>query len=342
MQVIEARPGPVDDPGSFVAAEWTEPDAGANDLLIDVQAVSVNPIDTKVRQAPLADGQSGRVLGFDACGTVAAVGSAARRFAVGDPVFYAGSVKRDGSNAQRQVVDARLVGHKPHTLDAASAAAMPLTALTAWEALFEHLGIGGAEFGGVDDLGRAHTLLIVGGAGGVGSMAIQLAKMVPGLVVVATASRPDSVAWCEQLGADHVVNHRNALADEFRDRQLQAPDYVLLNTLPDPYFLSLVKLLAPLGRICSIVDSREPLDLMKLRNKAGRFAWQGMFTRSNWQTSDMIKQGLILDRVAALTDQGILRNTHTTDFGRMTPENLATAHAAVQAGSMIGKGTIAW
>ena len=342
MQAIESKPGPVDDPASFQLIERAVPALGDTDLLVNVQAVSVNPIDTKMRQAPLPDGQQGRVLGYDAYGTVAATGAQTSRFRIGDPVYYAGSVLRAGSNARQQLVDSRLVGHAPRTVDAAPAAAMPLTALTAWEALFEHLRIGGAEFGGVQDLSAQRTLLIVGGAGGVGSVAIQLARLVPALSVVATASRPESVAWCQKMGADHVINHRDDLVAQVKDAGIAAPDYILVNTSPEPYFGALAKLLAPMGRICSIVDARTPLDIMKLRNKAGEFSWQGMFTRSNWQTADMLKQGLILDRVADLIDTGALRTTSTRDFGALTPSTLAQAHQAVEAGTMIGKGTLYW
>lgn len=342
MKAITAYPIVPDAPGAFALVELPDPTPEAHDILVRVHAVSVNPIDNKMRMTPTRKGGAdGRVLGWDAAGVVQAVGSEASRFKVGDTVFYAGSVVRSGVNAQLHCVDERIVGRKPGSVSFADAASLPLTSLTAWEAMFEHLGIGARWFE-VNAAPTEKTLLIVGGAGGVGSIACQLARQVPGLTVVATASREASKEWCLQMGAHHVVNHKEDLAEQFKRDGLSAPDYVLLNTEPDPYFEALARLIAPFGRICSIVNASTSLDMMKLRNKSGEFSWQGMFTRSNFQTKDMIQQAHILDKVAQWVDQGKLRATRNTDFGEMTPEHLRDAHVAINNASMIGKGVLHW
>lgn len=342
MQVITTQPLSVDEPNAFTLEDRPEPIPMAHDLLVQVQSVSVNPIDTKMRRVPVRDGESSRILGWDAAGIVVSTGNGVRGFSRGDRVFYAGSVRRSGSNAQFHCVDERLVGRMPETLGFDDAAALPLTTLTAWEALFEHLQIGGAEFGGAADMGAQKCLLIIGGAGGVGSVAIQLARQVPNLTIIATASRPESRQWCLDMGAHQVVDHSRSMREQISDLGQQPPDFILLNTGPDQYFDAIVELMAPFGRICSIVESAQPLDLIKLRGKAGSFSWQAMFTRSNLQTSDMAKQGRILDLAAQWVDQGRLMTTKTTDFGSMTPTNLAAAHRTVETSGMIGKGILHW
>ncbi|MGB7301382.1 MAG: zinc-binding alcohol dehydrogenase family protein [Burkholderiaceae bacterium] len=342
MQAISVKPLPADHADAFSLVQVDDPVAAANELLVRVHAVSVNPIDTKMRLAPVRDGSPERILGWDAAGIVVDAGAQTTRFKAGDRVFYAGSVRRSGTNAQLHCVDERLVGRMPTTLGFADAAALPLTTLTAWEALFEHMHVGGTEFGGADDIPRKRSLLIIGGAGGVGSVAIQLASQVPDLTVIATASRPESANWCRELGADAVIDHSGDFADQLKAEGLSGPDYVLMNTAPNRYFDSIADVLAPFGQICSIVDSTEPLDPMKLRSKAGAFVWQGMFVRSNLQTTDMAKQGRILDVASQWVDQGRLRSTRTTEFGPLTAANLAAAHQAIESGRTIGKAVLHW
>jgi len=342
MKAIAAHPLAPDAPDVFTSITLPEPEPEPHDIVVQVHAVSVNPIDNKMRMTPAGKGEkTGRILGWDAAGVVHALGSQATRFKVGDPVFYAGSVVRSGANAQRHCVDERIVGRKPATLSFADAASLPLTSLTAWEAMFEHMGIGARLFE-VDALPIEKTLLIIGGAGGVGSIACQLGRQVPGLTVVATASREASQQWCRQMGAHHVVNHKEDLGAQFKQAGLAAPDYVLINTEPDPYFDALARLIAPFGKICAIVNASGAMDVMKLRTKAAEFSWQGMFTRSNFQTADMVQQAHILDKVAQWVDQGKLRTTRNIDFGDMTPQHLSDAHIAINQASMIGKGVLHW
>ncbi len=340
MKAIAAHPLAAHDPGAFEAVDLPDPTPEARDIVVKVHAVSVNPIDNKMRMTPGRDGQP-RVLGWDAAGTVHALGSAATRFSVGDRVFYAGSMMRSGTNAQLHCVDERIVGRMPASLGFADAASLPLTSLTAWEAMFEHLAIG-ARFFETDPVQTQKTLLILGGAGGVGSIACQLGRQVPDLTVVATASRDASRQWCLQMGAHHVVDHKADLAAQFKEAGLAKPDYVLINTAPEPYFTALSKLIAPFGRMCSIVNATDTLDMMKLRNKAAEFSWQGMFTRSNFQTADMVQQANILDKVSRWVDDGNLRATKSTDFGELSAEHLSDAHVAINDASMIGKAVLHW
>ncbi|MEZ5727778.1 MAG: zinc-binding alcohol dehydrogenase family protein [Burkholderiaceae bacterium] len=335
---------PIDDPDSLQDLELPRPVPKARDLLVRVEAVSVNPIDTKVR-AP-RDGREDppRVLGWDAAGVVEAVGDDVELFAPGDAVYYAGSIIRAGANAQYHCVDERIVGHKPASLDFAAAAALPLTAITAWEALFERLH--------VDRNGRhaGRRLLVVGGAGGVGSIAIQLARRLAGLQVVATASRPKSKRWCLDLGADLVIDH-SALAagggDPKSDARVYADqleaagfgpiDFALCTADLDRQFGALAEALAPFGSICSIVDATAPLPMMKLRRKSASFAWEGMFTRSMFETPDMIEQHRLLEALATALDDGRIRTTMSTDLGTIDAKNLRRAHALIESRHTTGK-----
>lgn len=339
MHAITVRPGAADAPGTFMLSDRPTPDVLPDDICVRVHAVSVNPIDVKVRMATPADGVD-RTLGWDAAGVIESVGTAVSDRKPGDKVYYAGSISRPGTNSELHCVDGRLVGRMPSSLSFADAAALPLTTLTAWEALFEHLCIGATPFGLTNLLQRSRTLLIIGGAGGVGSIAIQLARHVPDLKIIATASRDATRQWCEKLGAHEVINHHDDLGEQFEARVLPQPDYVLINHQPDRYFGPVSQLMAPLARICSTVGSAEPLDMGGLRSKAGSWSWEAMFARSDFQAADMYTQGRILDLVGEWVDDGKLMTTRTTDFGNLTPENLAQAHQAVESGEMIGKGVL--
>lgn len=313
---------------AFEAIALDLPPAGDHDLTVAVAAASVNPVDLKLR-AFAQPTDAPRVLGFDACGTVTAVGAAVTGFAPGDRVWYAGAAIRPGSNARLQRVDARIAARAPATLDDAGAAAMPLTLLTAWEALFERLGY--APPGAGPQAGR---LLVINGAGGVGSVALQLARLA-GIAATATASRAESADWCRRMGAAGVVGHGDlaGLPEASFDRIFCCHD-------TDAYFDTMARLIAPQGVICSIVGARQPYDLRPLFQKSAGFVWEYMFTRSTFGTADLARQGAILAEAAALVDAGRLTGTLTATDRGLTPETLAAAHAAVATGRQVGKRAI--
>ena len=322
---------PIDDPESLVEVDLPDPTADGHDLLVRVEAISVNPVDTKLR-APKAQVESEpRVLGFDAAGTVVAVGPDVTGFKPGDAVYYAGDVTRPGSNAQLQRVDARLVGRKPTTLDFAQAAALPLTTITAWELLFQRMPY--AADGG----GAGKTLLIIAGAGGVGSIAIQLARRA-GFTVVATASRPQTVAWCRDLGAHHVVDHRQPLAPQLAALGFTTVDAAINLADTDRYWEALGELLAPQGHLGLIV---EPSGALRIgdpyKAKCIGIHWEMMFARPRFRAADMAEQGAILDRVADLIDAGELRTTLTETLSPIDAANLREAHRRLESGTTIGK-----
>ena len=309
--------------------EQPVPELRPHDLLVRVEAVAVNPVDTKVR-ASLAAGTAPRVLGWDAAGCVEAVGSAVSRFKPGDAVMAAGDITRPGCNAQWLAVDERITGRRPKGSSWAEAAALPLTGLTAWEALFERLGLD-ADGG---DTGR--SLLIIGGAGGVGSLAIQLARRA-GLLVIATASRPESAAWVRELGADHVVDHRRDLAPQLAELGLESVDRIANFADTEAYWDVMADLIRPQGAIVAIVESRDPLDLNRLKSKSASFHWEFMFTRARYGTPDLARQGEILERLADRIEAGELRTTLRTELGTITAEHLERAHALLASGRSIGK-----
>lgn len=322
---------PVSDPESLLDVELPDPVPGERDLLVRVRAVSVNPVDTKVRRGvPPPDGGL-RVLGYDAAGVVEAVGAAVTRFRPGDEVFYAGSRIRPGTNAELHCVDERIVGRKPRTLDFAQAAAMPLTAITAWEALFDRLGL---RLGSPHDAG---TLLVTAGAGGVGSMAIQLARRLTGVRVIATASRPESRAQAERLGAHLVVDHSGPLSAALQAAGIAWVERIFSVSHTQQHWPELVKLVAPQGRICVIDDPADPLDARPLKARCASLHWEAMFTRSTFGTPDMIEQGRLLDEVSALVDAGTLRTTHADTLGRIDAATLRDAHARVESARTVGK-----
>ncbi|WP_216915236.1 MULTISPECIES: zinc-binding alcohol dehydrogenase family protein [unclassified Synechococcus] len=323
MRAIHATPALVD-------TELPEPVPGPHDLLVRIEAVAVNPIDTKLRAA-VGEGDPPRQLGWDAAGVVAATGEQVSRFRVGDGVMFAGDAGRAGCNAEAVLVDERLVGRRPSRLSWAEAASVPLTGLTAWEALFERLDLDPA--GGT---GRGRSLLILGGAGGVGSIAIQLARRA-GAVVIASASRPQSAAWVRELGADHVVDHHRPLAPQLAALGYEAVDRIANFSDTDAYWEVMAELIAPLGSIVAIVGNRQPLDLNRLKAKSVTFAWEFMFSRSQFQTADMGRQGEILDWLAALFEAGELRPTLGRTLSPINAANLGIAHAQLASGRTIGK-----
>lgn len=315
---------PISDPASLEDLELPEPTPESRDLRVKVHAISVNPVDAKIRMRMAGENGQPRVLGWDVAGVVEAAGERTSRFKPGDEVFYAGSLTRPGANSEYHVVDERLVGRKPKTLSFAEAAAMPLTSLTAWELLFDRLGV-------AED--AAGTLLIVGGAGGVGSMLIQIARQLTRLTVVATASRKATHDWCRTLGAHTVVDHTK-LAEDLA--AVGAPDYVAALTGSDKHFPTLAECLAPQGRI-AIIDDPETLDATLLKRKSASLHWEFMFTRPMFETADMARQGEILDRVADLVDAGKLRTTMRELLGLIDAKTLRNAHERLESGQTIGK-----
>ncbi|WP_437925915.1 zinc-binding alcohol dehydrogenase family protein [Sorangium sp. So ce291] len=321
---------PIDHPESLLDLELPEPTPGPHDLRVRVRAVAVNPVDVKVRAPKPKVEDPPRVLGWDAAGVVESVGAEVSAFRPGDQVYYAGSIARSGSNAEVHLVDERIAARMPQSLGFADAAALPLTALTAWEGLFERLG--------VDRDGRdaGRTVLVIGGAGGVGSMVVQLAK-VAGLRVVATASRKESQAWASALGADLVVDHRAPLRPQLEAAGLRHVELIFNTQSTDAWWDTMVDVVAPLGRIVGIVETKGPIDLGKLMSKSASFAWELMFTRSLHGTPDMAVQREILTRVAAWVDEGRLRTTRGQHLGQINAANLRAAHAHIESGQAIGK-----
>ena len=326
---------PIENEQSLVDVQIEQPQPTEKDLLVHVQAIAVNPVDYKVR-APKDDVETTpRILGWDTAGEVMAVGSEVKHFSVGDQVFYAGDITRPGSNSEYHLVDERIVGKKPTSLSFAEAAALPLTSITAWEALFERLGISSRG----EDAGK--SILIIGGAGGVGSIAIQLASKLAKLKVIATASRPESSAWVKKLGADQVVNHRNALDKELKASGLPEVDYIFCLNNTAQHWSAMANAIAPQGRICSIVETPDPVDLDLLKSKSATFVWEFMFTRSMYQTPDMIEQQRLLTSIAKFIDEGTLMTTVNDVIRPINAENLRKAHATVEQGRSIGKVVLA-
>ena len=321
---------PIEDPQALQDIELPEPVAGPRDLLVEVNAISVNPVDTKVRQNAQPDPGTAKVLGWDVAGVVKAVGSDVSLFKVGDKVFYAGSIARAGANSERHVVDERIVGHMPKSLGFAEAAALPLTAITAWELLFDRLGI--AQ--GKTDLHQ--RLLIVGAAGGVGSILTQLASQLTGLKVIGSASRPETQAWVRELGADVIVDHRQPLSEALLQAGIDAVTHVASLTQTDQHLAQLVEALAPQGKL-ALIDDPKALDISLLKRKSLSLHWEFMYTRSLFETPDMIEQHHLLNRVAELIDAGTLRTTVGEHFGTINASNLRRAHALLESGKSKGK-----
>lgn len=319
--------GPIDGEGALLEFDAPEPELRARDLLVDVRAVSMNPVDTKVRNN-MAPESGPRILGYDAAGIVTQAGSDASLFKPGDEVFYAGDLTRQGTNAARHAVDERIVGRKPTSLNFAEAAALPLTAITAWELMFDSLGL-------VEEGGDGDTLLVVGGAGGVGSILIQLAKALTRLTVVATASRPQTEDWVRKMGADHIINHHKPLASQLEELAL-SPRYVAALTATDQHFEALVDLMRPRGHL-ALIDDPGPVDISIMKPKALSLSWEFMFTRSMFDTHDIIVQHELLNRVAQMVDAATLVTTATHHGGTMSVDTLTAAHVLQESGRAIGK-----
>ncbi|MCO7609974.1 zinc-binding alcohol dehydrogenase family protein [Pseudomonas chlororaphis] len=321
---------PIDDPKSLQDIELPEPVAGPRDLLVEVKAISVNPVDTKVRQNVQPEGGAAKVLGWDVAGVVKAVGSEVSLFKVGDRVFYAGSIARAGGNSELHTVDERIVGHMPKSLGFAEAAALPLTAITAWELLFERLQISQDR----SDLGQ--SLLIVGAAGGVGSILTQLARQLTGLKVIGSASREQTQAWVRELGAHAVVDHRQPLSAELKRIGIDQVTHVASLTQTDAHLDELVEALAPQGKL-ALIDDPKSLDVTKLKRKSLSLHWEFMYTRSLFETADMQEQHVLLNKVAELIDAGTLKTTVGEHFGQINAANLRRAHALLESGTAKGK-----
>jgi len=322
---------PIADPDSLQDVELPRPEPGERDLLVRVEAVSVNPVDTKVRAPKAQTEAQPKVLGYDAAGVVEAVGRGVTRFKPGDAVWYAGDITRPGSNAEYQLVDERIAGRKPASLDYAQAAAMPLTTLTAWELLFERIGLD------PDGGDRGKSLLVVAGAGGVGSIALQLARRA-GLVAIATASRAETADWCRRMGAAHVVDHREPLKPQLEALGFAEVDVAINLADTDRYWDALGELVAPQGHVGLIVEPKGALKIGDpYKAKCIGIHWEMMFARPRYRTADMAEQGRILDRAAALVDAGELVTTLTETLFPIDAANLRTAHAQLESGRTIGK-----
>ena len=323
-------PGPIAEDAALVDIELPQPVAAGYDILVEVKAVSVNPVDYKVRgSSPPADGEW-KVLGWDASGIVREVGPDVTQFQPGDEVYYAGSITRSGTNAEFHLVDARIVGRKPASLDWAEAAALPLTTLTAWEAMFDRLDVAKPV------PGAAPAILIIGGAGGVGSIAIQIARQRTDLTVITTASRAETQEWVKELGAHHVIDHRRPLAAQIAELGIGAPAFVFSTTHTEQHAADIAELIAPQGRF-ALIDDPTAFDIMLFKRKAVSIHHELMFTRSIYGTPDMHEQGKILDALAVLVDEGKIRTTLTERLSPINAANLKTVHALIESGAAKGK-----
>lgn len=318
---------PVDHAQALVDIELPTPVAEGRDLLVEVRAVSVNPVDTKVRRGMAPAEGEWRVLGWDAAGIVRATGPEVTLFKPGDRVWYAGSIARAGSNSELQLVDERIVGKMPASLDFPEAAALPLTSLTAWEMLFDRLAIKPGETG--------KSLLIIGAAGGVGSIMIQLARQLTGLTIIGTASRTETQKWVKDMGVHHVINHHASLVEQLGELKLQ-PDYVVSLTHTDKHINQIVEVIKPQGKF-GLIDDPESFDIKLLKRKSLSLHWELMFTRALYTTEDMINQHKILNDVADMVDTGKLHTTISDTFGTISAENLKRAHALIESGKARGK-----
>ena len=325
----------LNDANSLRDVDIPEPRAEGRDLLVRVKAVSLNPVDTKVRSMVKDELPQPKILGYDAAGIVEAVGGDVTLFKTGDEVFYAGDITRSGTNAELHLVDERIVGRKPTSLDFAGAAALSLTSLTSYELMFERMRIS------VDGADRGKSLLILSGAGGVGSMAIQFAKLA-GLVVIATASRPETQDWCKSLGADYVIDHRKSIKDELKAIGFERVDFIVNFVDTDGYWKLMGELIAPQGHIGCIVEPKTDVYVGNpLKDASIGIHWESMFTRSRYKTADMIEQHKILDRVADLVDAGKLKGTLNKTLSPINGANLREAHKLIESGKSIGKIVVA-
>lgn len=322
---------PINNPESLLDIDIKKPVPCGHDLLVHIKAISVNPVDTKVRGPKDQVEKEPRVLGWDAAGIVEQVGSESTLFKPGDEVYYAGDLTRPGTNSEFHLVDERIVGRKPATLDFAQAAALPLTTLTAWEGLFDRL-----EIAQQPERNRDKSILIIGAAGGVGSITTQLAHWA-GLTVIGTASRPETIQWAKEHGTDITIDHHKPLAPQLKQLGYPNVDYIFCLNDTARHWNNIVETIAPQGKISSIVETAKPVDLTALQHKSAAFIWEFMFTRSMYHTADMIEQHNLLNRVAELIDAGKLQTTLAERLSPITAANLRRAHESVEKGSTIGK-----
>ncbi len=317
---------PITDSNALLDIEIPKPLALGRDLLVKIEAISVNPVDTKIRQRVDPQGEN-KILGWDAAGVIESIGDEASLFSVGDKVWYAGALDRQGTNAEYHLVDERLVAKMPKSLNFVEAAALPLTTITAWETLFDRLSLTKKQKG---------HLLIIGAAGGVGSIMIQLAKQLTSLKVIASASRPETTAWVKELGADKVINHRHLLSDELKEVGLDNVEYVAALTHTVDYLQDIAEFIAPQGHI-GVIDDLDVFDIMPFKRKSVAVHWEFMFTRSLFKTEDMIKQHELLGKVAKMVDKEIIRTTSAENYGTINAANLIKAHALLELGKAKGK-----
>lgn len=317
-------------PDALIEFETATPKLDPCDLLVEVRGISVNPVDVKVR-ANMTPNNGTKIIGYDAAGIVQEVGSHVKKFKVGDEVYYAGDITRPGTNSELHAVDERIVGRKPKSLGFAEAAGLPLTSITAWELLFDSFGI--KENEAKDD-----SLLIIGGAGGVGSILIQLAKKLTGLTVIATASRPETIEWVKKMGSDHVINHYGSLVEQIKALGIE-PRYVASLTGTNGHFPAIIDLIKPRGHI-ALIDDPKSLDIMTGKTKALTFSWEFMFARPMYQTKDIAKQHELLNRISELIDDGTLVCTVTKNYGKISVEMLKAAHEQQESGKVIGKNVL--
>ncbi|MFB9951298.1 zinc-binding alcohol dehydrogenase family protein [Rhizobium puerariae] len=316
---------------SLIDLELPVPEAKGRDLLVEIKAVSVNPVDTKIRASAQVEPGQYRILGYDAAGVVKAAGPDVKLFKPGDEVYYAGAINRPGTNAEFHLVDERIVGFKPKTLNFEEAAALPLTAITAYEALFHRMKV-------QDKVASAwNAVLVIGGAGGVGSIAIQLLRELSDVTVIGTGSRPETQQWIRELGAHHVLNHSRPMAGQLAELAIGAPAFVFSTTHTEDHLKDILELIAPQGRLSLIDDAREPLDLRLFKSKALSVHWEMMFARPVWQTSDMIEQHKLLNHVAELVDAKKIRTTLSETLGAINAANLKKAHAMIESNRTRGK-----
>ena len=338
------HPGTIEQEDALVDIDIPAPQAKGRDLLVKVQAVSVNPVDTKIRTSSTPEAGQYKILGWDAVGEVVAIGDQVELFKVGDQVWYAGDITRSGSNAEYQLVDERIVGKKPETLSNVEAAAMPLTTITAWELLFDRL-----DFLPVIPGNSVHShlvsepaapqasILIMGAAGGVGSILTQLAAKLTDAIVIGTASRQQSQDWVKELGADYVINHHQPLMEQLKAIGIDAVTHVISLTHTDQHFDQLVEVLAPQGKLAMIDDPKTNIDINRLKLKSLSLHWELMFTRSMFETWDMQKQHELLTVVSGLVDKGLIKTTLGENYGTINASNLKRAHAHIESNQAVGK-----
>lgn len=318
---------------NFQEIELEKPEAFGHDILVRVEAIAVNPVDIKIRSSQKNNDSLPRILGWDTSGVIEAIGNNVSLFKPGDEVYYAGDITRQGSNSEFHLVDERIVGRKPSSLSFAEAAALPLTSITAYEGLFDRLKI--------DKNGKnsGESILIIGGAGGVGSIAIQLAKLA-GLKVIATASRDESIAWVKKYGADYVINHHLPLIPQLKTLELNFVDHIAIFNNTDNHWKDVSKLIRPQGNILAIVENTYPLDMSTLKSKSSSLTWEFMFTRSMFKTEDMIKQHHLLNEISDYIDNRQLKTTLNKTLSPINVDNLQKAHIMIEDGTSTGKITI--